>query len=90
MIDRNVDFVTPLIKQMTYQGLIDEFFGIQGNIVKIPTALYDQNAEKQKPQQTAYKNLLFNSEKDYIYEKIRYLTLKGATNTLKTKGANFD
>ena len=29
IIDRNVDLVTPLLTQLTYEGLIDEFFGIQ-------------------------------------------------------------
>jgi hypothetical protein len=28
LIDRNIDFVTPLLKQMTYEGLIDECYGI--------------------------------------------------------------
>lgn len=41
MIDRNIDFVTPLLKQMTYEGLIDECFGIEGNVAKIPNSLMD-------------------------------------------------
>jgi hypothetical protein len=41
IIDRNIDFVTPLLKQITYEGLIDEFYGINGAIVKVPTALFD-------------------------------------------------
>ena len=31
IIDREVDFVTPLLTQLTYEGLIDEVFGIQNN-----------------------------------------------------------
>lgn len=29
IIDRNVDLYTPLCTQLTYQGLIDEIFGIK-------------------------------------------------------------
>jgi len=28
LIDRNVDLVTPMCTQLTYEGLIDEYFGI--------------------------------------------------------------
>ena len=31
LIDRNVDLLTPLITQLTYEGLIDEFFHIQNS-----------------------------------------------------------
>ena len=33
IIDRNVDLVTPLLTQLTYEGLIDEFFGIQNCVL---------------------------------------------------------
>lgn len=29
IVDRNVDIITPLLTQLTYEGLLDEFFGIQ-------------------------------------------------------------
>lgn len=31
IIDRNVDLLTPLLSQLTYEGLIDETFGIQNS-----------------------------------------------------------
>ena len=31
LIDRNVDLLTPLFTQLTYEGLIDEFFNIQNS-----------------------------------------------------------
>jgi len=31
IIDREVDFVTPLLTQLTYEGLLDEVWGIQNN-----------------------------------------------------------
>ena len=29
IIDRGIDFVTPLLTQLTYEGLIDEIYGIK-------------------------------------------------------------
>ena len=31
LIDRNVDMITPLCTQLTYEGLIDEIFGIHNS-----------------------------------------------------------
>jgi len=31
IIDRDVDFVTPLLTQLTYEGLIDERYGIKNS-----------------------------------------------------------
>ena len=92
MIDRNIDFVTPLLKQMTYEGLIDECFGIQGNSAKISTALLEEavSPSKDPKNQQTSRNLLFNSEKDYIYEQVRLLTINGAKAALKTRGAECD
>ncbi|KAK8760791.1 hypothetical protein V5799_027942 [Amblyomma americanum] len=36
LLDRQVDLLTPLATQLTYQGLLDEVFGIQHNIVRLP------------------------------------------------------
>ena len=31
LIDRSVDLITPLLTQLTYEGLIDEIFGIENS-----------------------------------------------------------
>lgn len=33
ILDRSVDFVTPLLTQLVYSGMIDDIFGIESNIV---------------------------------------------------------
>jgi len=35
IIDREVDFVTPLLTPLTYEGLIDEIIGIQNGYIKV-------------------------------------------------------
>ncbi|XP_071447108.1 vacuolar protein sorting-associated protein 33A-like isoform X2 [Hetaerina americana] len=37
LLDRAVDLLSPLATQLTYEGLIDEIFGIQNSIVEIPS-----------------------------------------------------
>jgi len=39
IIDREVDFVTPLLTQLTYEGLIDEVFGIQHNQTEVDSTI---------------------------------------------------
>jgi hypothetical protein len=37
ILERGIDLVTPLCTQLTYQGLIDEVFGISASIYVILT-----------------------------------------------------
>lgn len=39
IIDREVDMVTPLLTQLTYEGLIDEVFGIQNNQTDVDSTI---------------------------------------------------
>ncbi|EDV99631.1 vacuolar protein sorting-associated protein 33A [Drosophila grimshawi] len=36
LLDRGIDLLTPLATQLTYEGLIDEFFGIRQNQLTLP------------------------------------------------------
>ena len=39
VIDREIDFATPLLTQLTYEGLIDEMFGIENNQSEIDSSI---------------------------------------------------
>ncbi|KAJ7070547.1 Sec1-like protein [Mycena amicta] len=39
IIDRKVDMVTPLLTQLTYEGLVDELIGLKNSHVEIPVSL---------------------------------------------------
>jgi len=41
VIDREVDFVTPLLTPLTYEGLIDEVVGIQNGYIKVDPTLVE-------------------------------------------------
>jgi lysine-specific histone demethylase 1 len=45
VIDREVDFVTPLLTQLTYEGLIDEVFGIQNNQTDVDSTVIGAPAQ---------------------------------------------
>lgn len=42
IIDRDVDFGTPLLTQLTYEGLIDEYVGIKNNQAEVDTSIVGQ------------------------------------------------
>lgn len=39
VLDRHIDMVTPLLTQLTYEGLINELIGIKNSHVELPTSL---------------------------------------------------
>ncbi|KAK7968997.1 vacuolar sorting [Apiospora saccharicola] len=46
IIDREVDMVTPLLKQLTYEGLIDEVFKIQNNQTDVDSTIVGAVAQQ--------------------------------------------
>lgn len=47
VIDREVDFATPLLTQLTYEGLIDELVGIKHNQADVDTSVTGGNSTPQ-------------------------------------------
>ena len=45
LLDRETDTLTPLLTQLTYQGLIDQFFGIQYSYVKLEMTFLEEKPE---------------------------------------------
>ena len=46
VIDREIDFVTPLLTPLTYEGLIDEVIGIQNGYIRVQPELVEAEAEE--------------------------------------------
>ncbi|OBT89935.1 hypothetical protein VE02_01498 [Pseudogymnoascus sp. 03VT05] len=55
VIDREVDYATPLLTQLTYEGLIDEVVGIQNNQAEIDSSIV--GAAPQPAQQGSAKSI---------------------------------
>ncbi|AEO70302.1 6bc8f72e-9277-4da0-a9ba-172421a21c7a [Thermothielavioides terrestris] len=49
IIDREVDFVTPLLTQLTYEGLLDEVFGIRNNQTDVDATIVGAPAQPSGP-----------------------------------------
>jgi lysine-specific histone demethylase 1 len=79
IIDREVDFVTPLLTQLTYEGLIDEVFGIQNNqtdvdstIIGAPAQSAQQNPTSPAPAgtQSRQRKIQLDSS-DKLFDQLR-------------------
>jgi vacuolar protein sorting-associated protein 33A len=96
IIDRDVDFATPLLTQLTYEGLIDEMIGIKHNQAEIDSSIIG-GAPQQRPQtassstsppptmkQTLKRKIRLDSS-DTIYPQIRsanFATIGPALNKI--------
>ncbi|KAL8814788.1 MAG: hypothetical protein Q9223_006013 [Gallowayella weberi] len=77
IIDREVDMATPLLTQLTYEGLIDEMFGIRNNQAEIDTSIIGQapgqqpKAQSGAPQQQGLKRKIQLDSTDKLYDQLR-------------------
>lgn len=77
IIDRAVDMVTPLLTQLTYEGLIDEMFGIKNNQAEVGTSIIGQapgqqpKSQSDAPQQQSMKRKIQLDSSDKLYSQLR-------------------
>ena len=72
-LDRDIDFVTLFCSQGTYEGVIDEFFNINLNSIKIPPKLLEKDSKKDILKlDLGHSNKLYSLIKDYSFNKIRF------------------
>jgi hypothetical protein len=65
LFDRSIDLVTPFCSQMCYEGLLDEYFRIEGGRMKIPKNETGENTNKQ------FETISLSTRDDSIIEGIR-------------------
>lgn len=83
LIDRGVDFLTPLLTQLTYEGLIDELWGIQHNQTEVDSSVAGSVPAPQQAQPSSaaassaprpaqgMKRKLQLDSSDKLYDQIR-------------------
>lgn len=78
IIDREIDFATVLLTQLTYEGLIDEMFGIQHNQTEIDTSIVGPAPGAPQPGKTPaapakqdLKRKIQLDSTDKLYEQLR-------------------
>ncbi|MEE6504018.1 hypothetical protein FKM82_005048 [Ascaphus truei] len=86
LLDRNVDLLTPLATQLTYEGLIDEVYGIQNSHVKLPPDKFapKKPGETGKDLPTEPKKLPLNSAEE-LYAEIRDKNFNAVGSVLSKK-----
>ncbi|KAJ4166790.1 Vacuolar protein-sorting-associated protein 33 [Fusarium oxysporum] len=71
IIDREVDFITPLLTQLTYEGLIDEVFEIHNNQTKVDTTVVGAPAQASAATSQSRKRTIQLDSSDKLYEQLR-------------------
>ncbi|XP_074015484.1 vacuolar protein sorting-associated protein 33A isoform X1 [Numenius arquata] len=86
LLDRNVDLLTPLATQLTYEGLIDEIYGIQNTYVKLPPEKFapKKQGEGGKDLPAEPKKLQLNSAEE-LYAEIRDKNFNAVGSVLSKK-----
>ncbi|XP_073917199.1 vacuolar protein sorting-associated protein 33A [Castor canadensis] len=86
LLDRNVDLLTPLATQLTYEGLIDEIYGIQNTYVKLPPEKFapKKQGDSGKDLPTEAKKLQLNSAEE-LYAEIRDKNFNAVGSVLSKK-----
>ena len=95
ILDRQVDLISPLVTQLTYEGLIDEFFEISNTCVKLPKDKFQPQTQDQadSSNMSATKSIVLNSNEE-IYADLRDKNFNAVGPTLSKKAkaisAQFD
>ncbi|KAH8676651.1 putative lysine-specific histone demethylase 1A [Tricladium varicosporioides] len=72
VIDREVDYATPLLTQLTYEGLIDEVVGIQNNQADVDSSIVGAAPQPAgaAPAQAKKRKIMLDSS-DKLYHQLR-------------------
>lgn len=83
IIDRTSDLITPMLTQLTYEGLIDEAFGINNTTTLLPPEKFS-NLSKSDEVPTEKKKVLLTS-RDQLYGCVRDCNFSAVGKKLKTE-----
>ncbi|GCC24014.1 vacuolar protein sorting-associated protein 33A [Chiloscyllium punctatum] len=86
LLDRNVDLLTPLATQLTYEGLIDEIYEIQNTHVKLPPEKFAPKKQNESGRDLSNepKKLQLNSAEE-LYAEIRDKNFNAVGSVLSKK-----
>ena len=72
MFDRTIDMITPIITNQVYEALLDDNFGIDFNIIKVPPKLLEKDSKVDSIKLDLSTNDKFYTKiKDYSFNQIR-------------------
>ena len=73
IFDRNVDMVTPLCSNYIYEGILDEYIGIDFNSIMVKNIILEKESkvENMKKIDLSEKDKFYSSIKDFNFKKIK-------------------
>ncbi|CAB0035911.1 unnamed protein product [Trichogramma brassicae] len=95
LLDRSLDLLSPLVTQLTYEGLIDEIFGINNTTVKLPAERFLNSDESPTVMslEKKHQQIILNSGEE-LFSEIRDKNFNGVGPVLskkaKTISSQFD
>ncbi|CAI8023194.1 Vacuolar protein sorting-associated protein 33A [Geodia barretti] len=84
LLDRSVDMVTPLSSQLTYEGLIDETYGIKYTVAKFPRHMFSEEVLKRGGESTGPFPVKLDSD-DSMFSAMRDLNFRAVGVFLSDK-----
>lgn len=82
LIDRSVDLISTLATQLTYEGLIDEIFGLNDNTVNIPAEKLMSTEERHIESLQEEKKALILDSSDQLFADLRDKNFNGVGSFL--------
>ncbi|GER51258.1 vacuolar protein sorting [Striga asiatica] len=81
LLDREVDMVTPMCTQLTYEGLLDEFLGVNNGVVELDGSIMGVQQEGKK------MKIPLNSS-DKLFKETRDLNFEVVVQVLRQKATS--
>ncbi|XP_043464161.1 vacuolar protein sorting-associated protein 33A [Leptopilina heterotoma] len=85
IFDRSTDLLTPLVTQLTYEGLIDEIFGISNTTVQLPAEKFHDSDESPTVMTLDKKEQIILNSGEEIFAEIRDKNFNGVGPVLSRK-----
>lgn len=86
LLDREVDMITPLLTQLTYAGLLDEYLGVNNGAVEVNESIMGTQQEGKVTEGKMTKVPLNSSDK--LFKEIRDLNFEVAGQVLRDKATS--
>ena len=71
ILDRTVDMITPFCSNFVYEGLLDEYFGVNLNSIKISSKILSKEKEETMKIDLSENDKFYTNIKNYNFSKIR-------------------
>ncbi|XP_071652634.1 vacuolar protein sorting-associated protein 33A-like, partial [Temnothorax longispinosus] len=85
LLDRSVDLLSPLVTQLTYEGLIDEIYGIKYNTVQLPARKFHDSDDSPTSMSLNDKEQIILNSGEELFAEIRDKNFNGVGPVLSKK-----